>query len=59
MEWSQVCIFLIVVLVHCVSDGGVLSFNLEPTLPVIKRGEPSSYFGFSVAQHSTSSSEPW
>ncbi|CAG7719952.1 unnamed protein product [Allacma fusca] len=56
---SQVAVFLVVVLVHCVSDGGVLSFNLEPTLPVIKRGEPSSYFGFSVAQHSTSNGSSW
>ncbi len=35
-------------------------FNLEPKLPVIKRGEPSSYFGFSVAQHLTEGSNvPW
>ncbi|XP_041979376.1 integrin alpha-PS1 isoform X2 [Aricia agestis] len=37
--------------VYCVS-----SFNLEPRIPVIKFGEPGSYFGFSVAEHLTISS---
>lgn len=32
---------------------GVASFNLEPRIPVIKFGEPGSYFGFSVAEHIT------
>lgn len=27
------------------------SFNLEPRLPIIKRGQDNSYFGYSVAQH--------
>ena len=27
------------------------SFNFEPRLPLVKRGPPDSYFGFSVAQH--------
>lgn len=31
----------------------VTSFNLEPRIPVIKFGEPGSYFGFSVAEHLT------
>lgn len=31
----------------------VASFNLEPRIPVIKFGEPGSYFGFSVAEHIT------
>lgn len=26
-------------------------FNLEPRLPIVKRGPVDSYFGFSVAQH--------
>lgn len=26
-------------------------FNLEPRIPVAKRGMPGSYFGYSVAQH--------
>lgn len=30
-----------------------LQFNFETRLPVIKNGPPDSYFGFSVAQHST------
>ncbi|XP_067003096.1 integrin alpha-PS1 isoform X2 [Anabrus simplex] len=29
----------------------VLSFNLEHRIPIIKRGERDSYFGYSVAQH--------
>jgi hypothetical protein len=29
------------------------NFNLEPRIPVIKFGEPGSYFGFSVAEHLT------
>jgi len=47
------------VLLQSASNGGVHSFNLEPKLPVIKRGEVSSYFGFSVAQHTTSEGTPW
>ncbi|CAG9561864.1 unnamed protein product [Danaus chrysippus] len=35
----------------------VTSFNLEPRIPVIKFGEPGSYFGFSVAEHLTISNE--
>ena len=27
------------------------SFNLEPRLPIVKRGIPNSYFGYSVAEH--------
>ncbi|XP_071812883.1 integrin alpha-6-like isoform X3 [Apostichopus japonicus] len=30
-----------------------LQFNFETRLPLIKNGPPDSYFGFSVAQHST------
>ncbi|XP_012263310.2 integrin alpha-PS1 isoform X2 [Athalia rosae] len=30
---------------------GVFSFNLEARIPVIKRGSPGSYFGYSVAEH--------
>lgn len=44
-------VVFLLLLLHCVSDGE--GFNLEPKLPVIKRGDPSSYFGFSVAQHLT------
>lgn len=29
----------------------IYSFNLETRIPVIKRGKPGSYFGFSVAEH--------
>ncbi|XP_033229880.1 integrin alpha-PS1 isoform X2 [Belonocnema kinseyi] len=39
--------FLCLVLCIC----GVNSFNLEARIPVIKRGSPGSYFGFSVAEH--------
>lgn len=35
----------------------VTSFNLEPRIPVIKFGEPGSYFGFSVAEHLTISGD--
>lgn len=31
----------------------VVSFNLEPRIPVIKFGDEGSYFGFSVAEHLT------
>ncbi|XP_026499697.1 integrin alpha-PS1 isoform X1 [Vanessa tameamea] len=39
---------LLLCILHCVT-----SFNLEPRIPVIKFGEPGSYFGFSVAEHLT------
>lgn len=29
----------------------VLSFNLDPRIPVVKIGSPKSHFGYSVAQH--------
>ena len=29
----------------------VSAFNLEPQIAIIKRGQPGSYFGYSVAQH--------
>uniref|UniRef100_A0A646QFY9 Integrin alpha-PS1 n=1 Tax=Hemiscolopendra marginata TaxID=943146 RepID=A0A646QFY9_9MYRI len=29
----------------------VNSFNLDPRIPVIKTGDPNTYFGFSVAEH--------
>ena len=31
----------------CGSEG----FNLEPGLPIIKKGNRGAYFGYSVAQH--------
>lgn len=40
------------VVIFCVLHS-VTSFNLEPRIPVIKSGEPGSYFGFSVAEHIT------
>lgn len=36
---------------------GVGGFNLEPRIPVIKNGMAGSYFGYSVAQHQSVSSE--
>lgn len=39
---------LFLCILHCVAG-----FNLEPRIPVIKFGEPGSYFGFSVAEHLT------
>ena len=33
----------------------VQSFNLEPRIPLVKRGHSGSYFGYSVAQHQTRS----
>lgn len=29
------------------------AFNLEPKLPVVKFGPPNSYFGYSVAEHTS------
>jgi hypothetical protein len=29
----------------------VNSFNLESRLPIVKYGDPSTYFGYSVAEH--------
>ncbi|XP_037089062.1 integrin alpha-PS1-like isoform X3 [Pollicipes pollicipes] len=37
-------------LVLC-SAGGVIGFNLEPRIPIIKNGAQESFFGFSVALH--------
>lgn len=34
-------------------NGGVVGFNLESRLPIIKQGESDSYFGYSVATHVT------
>lgn len=34
----------------------VLSFNIEYRNPIVKRGEKGSYFGYSVAQHKSSTS---
>lgn len=31
--------------------GATYAFNLEPRIPVIKRGMEGSYFGYSVAEH--------
>ena len=30
---------------------GVSAFNLDPRIPIIKRGQPDTYFGYSIAQH--------
>lgn len=29
----------------------IFGFNLEARIPVVKRGSPGSYFGYSVAEH--------
>ncbi|XP_042235673.1 integrin alpha-PS1-like isoform X1 [Homarus americanus] len=29
----------------------VLAFNLEPRIPIVKTGEPTTHFGYTVAQH--------
>lgn len=34
--------------------GLIGAFNLEPRVPVVKRGAKGSYFGFSVAEHQES-----
>ncbi|XP_068244696.1 integrin alpha-3-like isoform X2 [Palaemon carinicauda] len=31
----------------------VCSFNLEPRIPIVKKGSPNSHFGYTVAQHQT------
>ncbi|KAK7074989.1 hypothetical protein SK128_010630 [Halocaridina rubra] len=31
----------------------VFSFNLEPRIPIVKKGSPKSHFGYTVAQHQT------
>ncbi|XP_064116028.1 LOW QUALITY PROTEIN: integrin alpha-PS1-like [Macrobrachium nipponense] len=31
----------------------VCSFNLEPRIPIVKKGSPKSHFGYTVAQHQT------
>ncbi|XP_047487333.1 integrin alpha-PS1-like isoform X2 [Penaeus chinensis] len=35
------------------SLGQVLPFNLEPKIPIVKKGSPKSHFGYTVAQHQT------
>jgi hypothetical protein len=44
MEMNAV---LLIALCACVTH----AFNLEPRIPVIKRGLEGSYFGYSVAEH--------
>ncbi|XP_045602877.2 uncharacterized protein [Procambarus clarkii] len=31
----------------------VFTFNLEPRIPIVKKGSPKSHFGYTVAQHQT------
>lgn len=50
---SSYFIIFVFLLISCYLNDLCSCFNLEPRLPVIKRGDPSSYFGFSVAQHLT------
>lgn len=45
---NQNIIVLCLTLFICVN-----CFNLENRLPIIKQGEPGSYFGYSVASHVT------
>ena len=35
------------------------AFNLENRLPIIKYGEPSSYFGYSVSTHVLENNTKW
>ncbi|XP_018021085.2 integrin alpha-PS1, partial [Hyalella azteca] len=35
----------------CLIFSGILGFNLEPRIPIVKIGNPNSHFGYSVAQH--------
>ncbi|XP_063233340.1 integrin alpha-PS1 isoform X2 [Bacillus rossius redtenbacheri] len=42
--------FLLLLQMHANS---VRAFNLEPRIPLIKKGSPGSYFGYSVAEHQT------
>lgn len=41
----------VVSLVLCVCAYRCTGFNLENRNPIIKRHEPGTYFGYSVAQH--------
>lgn len=43
--------FYITYVCICVLLISVSTFNLDDKLPLIKKGEVNSYFGFSVAQH--------
>ena len=46
------CVVLLVVLpIYFISF--VSSYNLEPRIPIVKKGSKSSHFGYSVAQHQT------
>lgn len=49
---NQNVIVLSVTLLICVN-----CFNLENRLPIIKEGDPNSYFGYSVASHVTGSKD--
>lgn len=41
----------VLVAVATVFAGVCHAFNLEPQLPIVKKGIPGSYFGYSVAEH--------
>lgn len=54
MQWTRgVSMMIILVFMSTMSFllPSCSSFNLEPRLPIIKRGQDNSYFGYSVAQH--------
>lgn len=45
--WFKVFAFVVVLSVTTVGN----CFNLENRLPIVKYGEPGSYFGYSLAEH--------
>lgn len=49
--WRTRSYLLLLVVITCAILHVCSAFNFEPRLPVVKRGVPGSYFGYSVAEH--------
>lgn len=43
------CVALLFIVGCCVN--GIVAFNLENRLPIVKYGDTGTYFGYSVASH--------
>ncbi|KAI1301767.1 Integrin alpha-PS1 [Halotydeus destructor] len=48
-QWTAVFVLTVAVLLHLTND--CQAFNLEPQLPIVKKGLPGSHFGYAVAEH--------
>lgn len=46
------CVAIFLILIEVLVDE-TTAFNFEVINPLVRRGEPGTYFGYSVAQHRT------